>query len=539
MNKRAIASLVVTMALIFAYYQLWNRYAINIPKWDDHALKATVLNFDKAESVGGKLYELYRQHNEHRIALTRLVTVIDYKIFGHINYEHLMFFGNLALLLIWWLLTRFFKPLQGAVWYALPIATFWFSLAFCENAFWGMAAVQNIWVVAWAMLTFWKLSRADAYWWWALPTAFMGLFTSGNGLFVMPLALGILLLQKRWKISLIWLAFSAFCILLYFWDYQRPPTDLSATGSIKEFIRGYLLFCGSLTESLPFGNFPTQMPVWFGALTIFVSFSMLLYILRSYWKRNFELDSFDYFYVGGVLFALGTALIVVYSRAGLGAEIMLTSRYKLYSALLLSFNVAYLTRLAHPRFREVMTMTFVVGAAYLFACNQHYHLYDTIQLRKYNVTSCFNWRNDGITSSAIYRAPSLFLENIPIPKDSVFTGQACLVKNNSLELFQSEYRLYDLRDGGLYIVLSNAQHQYVFPTWQARKHSFRNIFNYKHYFIKGSKAIVPPPSSDIKPGTYKVRWLHFDRQGKLYFEDAKCSVATFQPAQQQNIKTNW
>ena len=120
-----------------------------------------------------------------------------------------MFFGNLALLLIWWLLTRFFKPLQGAVWYALPIATFWFSLAFWENAFWGMAAVQNIWVVAWAMLTFWKLSRADNYWWWALPMAFMGLFTSGNGLFIMPLALGILLLQKRWKISLIWLVWDA------------------------------------------------------------------------------------------------------------------------------------------------------------------------------------------------------------------------------------------------------------------------------------------------------------------------------------------
>jgi hypothetical protein len=223
MNKRALASLIVTFALIFVYYQLWNRYAINVPKWDDHAFKATILNFEKADSFGGKLYELYRQHNEHRVALTRLVAIIDYKIFGRINYEHLMFFGNLALLLIWWLLTRFFKPLAGAVWYALPIATFWFSLAFWENTFWGMAAIQNIWVVAWAMLTFWRLSRADKYWWWALPTAFMGMFTSGNGLFIFPLALGILLLQKRWKITAVWLSIQHLQYHALLLGLPKPP----------------------------------------------------------------------------------------------------------------------------------------------------------------------------------------------------------------------------------------------------------------------------------------------------------------------------
>ncbi len=537
MNKRAVASLIVTFALIFVYYQLWNRYAINIPKWDDHALKATVFNFEKADSFWGKVYEIYRQHNEHRIALTRLIAIIDYKIFGRINYEHLMFVGNLALLLIWWLLTRFFKPLAGAVWYALPIATFWFSMAFWENAFWGMAAIQNIWVVAWAMLTFWRLSRADKYWWWALPMAFMGIFTSGNGLLIFPLAFVILLLQKRWKVAVIWILFSIFSITLYFWDYQSPPTDLSASSGIRAMLHSYVLFCGSLVESLPFGNFPYQMPIWFGRLTLFVSLSILLYILRSYWKRNFELDTFDYFYLGGVLFALTTAFIVTYSRTGLGTEIMLTSRYKLYSALLISFNVAYLTRLVSPRFREVLTITFVVGAGYLYACNQHYHLYDTIQLRKFNISSSFNWRNEGPVSSTVYQSPRLFLEDVVIPNDSIMNGKTCQVVNNTLKLSQPNYRLYDLRDGGLYIVLTNSKNRYIFPTWQARKHSFRNVFNYNRYFIKGSTAIVS--AQEVEAGTYRVRWLHYDRQGKLYFEDAECSVVTFEKMEKQNIQTNW
>jgi hypothetical protein len=533
MNKRAVASLVVTFALIFVYYQLWNRYAINIPKWDDHAFKATILNFEKADNFGDKLYEIYRQHNEHRVALTRIVAIIDYKIFGRINYEHLMFIGNLALLVIWWLLTRFFKPLPGAVWYALPIATFWFSLAFWENTFWGMAAIQNMWVVAWAILTFWRLSRRDTYWWWALPTAFMGMFTSGNGLLIFPVALGILSLQKRRREAIIWALFSSLSIALYFWDYQSPPTDLSASGSFQALIRSYILFFGSMAEGLPFGKMPTQMPFWIGTLTLFVSLSILLYLFRSYWKRNFAVDAFDYFYLGGVLFALATGLIVAYSRTGLGTEVMLMSRYKLYSALLLSFNIAYLTRLVSPKFREVLTVTFVVGAGYLYACNQHYHLYETIQLRKYNITSSFNSPDSGV----IYKAPRLFLEKIALPKDSAVAGKPCQITNNTLNLTQPEYRLYDLRDGGLYILLTNRQHRYVFPTWQARKHSFRNVFNYNRYFIKGSTAIIN--GNEVEAGTYRVRWLHYDRQGKLYLENATCETATFVKTEKQTIKTNW
>lgn len=536
MNKRSLAALIVTFALIVVYYQLWHRYAINIPKWDDHAFKATILNVEKADTFGGQLYELYRQHNEHRVGLTRLVAVLDYQIFGKLNYEHLMFMGNLALLLIWWILTRFFKPLPGAIWYTLPITAFWFSLAFWENTFWGMAAIQNFWVVAWAVLTFWRLSRTDHYWWWALPMSFMAIFTSGNGLLVPPIALGVLLLQKRWKQAAIWTGYSAALIVLYFWDYQRPPTDLSGAG-FKMLLKGFLLFCGSLLEGLPFGDFPVEMPLWGGGLLFFVSFCLLLYQLRSYWKRQFELNTFDYFYLGSVLFTLATAALVTYSRTSDGVSVLLTSRYKIYSALLLSFNVIYLTRLVSPAFREVLTITFVIAAGYLYVCNQHYHLYDTIQLRKFNITSSFNWRNEGNTSSPIYQTPITFLDKIKIPQDTIDQETPCAVKNGVLEVTQANHRLYDLRDGGLYIVLTNDKYQYIFPTWQARKHSFRNVLNYNRFFIKGSTARVP--ASEVQAGSYRVQWLHFDRKGKLYFEKAACKTVTFEPTPQKIIKTNW
>jgi hypothetical protein len=186
-----------------------------------------------------------------------------------------------------------------------PLPPFGFRWLFGKIRFWGMAAIQNIWVVAWAMLTFWRLSRADKYWWWALPTAFMGLFTSGNGVLIFPLALGILLLQKRWKITAIWLIFSILSITLYFWDYQSPPTDLSASSGIRAMLHSYVLFCGSLAEGLPFGNFPYQMPIWIGRLTLFVSLSMLLYILRSYWKTKLRTGLLRLFLSGRCVVCVG------------------------------------------------------------------------------------------------------------------------------------------------------------------------------------------------------------------------------------------
>ncbi|TAG65511.1 MAG: hypothetical protein EAZ26_10405, partial [Runella slithyformis] len=209
-RKRNINATLICIALIGGYFYLWDHYALNIPKWDDHVFKATILNYAHADSFGAKIYELYRQHNEHRVALTRLVALMDFGLFGTLSYKHLMLFGNLALLVIGWLLVRFFKATVAPVWYALPVVSLWFSLAFWENAFWGMAAIQNLWVVAFAMLAFWFVGQQDRQWGWAILFAFCATFTSGNGLGVWPIGLGIFLVQRQWKRSIWWLLASVF-----------------------------------------------------------------------------------------------------------------------------------------------------------------------------------------------------------------------------------------------------------------------------------------------------------------------------------------
>jgi hypothetical protein len=546
-RKRNINATLIGIALIGGYFYLWNHYALNIPKWDDHVFKATILNYHSADSFGQKLYELHRQHNEHRLGLTRLVALIDFGLFGSLNYKHLMLFGNLALLLIAWLLIRFFRQTVAPVWYALPVVSLWFSLAFWENTFWGMAAIQNFWVVAFAMLTFWILSKLDKYWGWAILAGFCATFTSGNGLIIWPISLFVLLLQRRWLPAICWFLATAAVVLLYFYDYVQPPAGISAaTITVGQWVRAFVLFSGALMEGVSIGNDPYQMPLWMGRLNLFVSVCLLLYLVRSYWKRHFELTTNDYFYLGCVLFALATALLVVYSRAGGNVYGLLTSRYKVYSALLLSLNVAYLTLLVSERFfRETLHVTFLVGATFVYVCNQHYHLYDTIMLRKFMVTSCLN--DDlsvvpTVQGKPIYNAPRLFTDHLPAPTAATVAATNCPLKTQNgsalLQLERPQYRLRDMRDGGLYLFLENTvtKKRYLFPTQQARKHSFRNLLNYDRFFIKGSIAQVT--DAEVKPGTYRVLWLHYV-QDKFTFQSAACSQVTFVKNTKKEVKTNW
>jgi hypothetical protein len=537
-RKRNVSALAVSLLLIGLYFYLWNHYAVNIPKWDDHPLKGFVIDYDKASTISEKINTITRQHNEHRIGLTRLATLIDFKLFGGVNYKHLMFFGNLALILIWLLLTRFFRQTIASFWYALPVVTFWFGLAFWENTFWGMASVQNMWVVALTLWSCWIIAQNNRYWAWGIVVAAVAFYTSGNGILALPIGLMVLLLQKNWLRAALFAVGSLVIFGSYFYQFQIPPVNGTAVFDFKMFAKGYLLLCGSLAEGLPFSQ-PQQSLLWVGFLTLFVSFCLLLYIFRSYVTKQLQLSFYDSFFLGATLFALLTIGIVSYSRAGVGLQFLLTSRYKLYSALLFSLNIAYLITLVSPKFRDALTATFLIIAGYLYVCNQHYHLYDTIQLRKYLITSHFN-ATDGVPDlekSQVYHSPKLFTDNLPIIAfDSTSTQKPCKITNNQLVLSQPNYRLRDWRDGGLYLYLYNNQQRYLFPTNQARKHSFRNVLNYNRFFIKGSTVTVD--GSEVKAGQYQLKWLSYS--GKTFtLLPTDCQSVIFARVAQKEIKKNW
>jgi hypothetical protein len=396
MTKRALTIIISLILLIpvLVYFTVWDYYAINIPKWDDHALKKFILDYAQADGWKEKIIALFKQHNEHRIALTRLFSWIDYAITGHLNFRHLMTAGNLLLLAVvplWYeLLKKNKKPLFALV----PVPFLWMTLAFWENMYWGMSAVQNFGVVT---LTLWTLylciNPRVVPFVIALFLSVATVLTSGNGLLVLPLGALLLFLTQNRKRFALWIIVSAAEIFCYFYWYTKPESNPDSRASIIQLAKGYMAFLGSFAECIPVLDH-AKVCLFLGIVLFLVAISIgsttLFRIMRNKYSHKFERTT-DLFCLGTILFILGTALIVVYSRAGFGFDVLITSRYKIYSVLLLIVAYLYVVIPIRGSFLSPYITAIVFLAVTFNVFSYHYHLVDAYNLRKMLVTEQFNW----------------------------------------------------------------------------------------------------------------------------------------------------
>ena len=541
------------------YFWLWNSYAINIPKWDDHALKAFVLSFNAAPTLFGKIQTLFAQHNEHRIFWTRLVTIIDFTIFGKLNYVHLMFVANLGLVLIGIIFIRFFQKNKVSIWAALPIPYLTFTLAFWENTFWGMASVQNFWVVAWFLLTIhWLAQNRENRFWWAFGSAFMCVFTSGNGLMACAFGAAVLFLQFNWKRLFAWLVFSGVLGFSYFITYQKPVGIPSPETNFKIILKGFLAFLGAAGECFS-TNDPLKLCIFIGATLLLIALTIcvisLVQIVKDNQNEGILSNTYAPIFVITVLVCLlFNALLVSYSRAGFSLVTLITSRYKIYSVLLLITLFAYTTVQLWPWIQKSRTQFFFVfgtniTALFFFVAANHYHLNDAIDLRKFLVTGQFNgaintpFSNDSVSVAVrkIYQPPAVFLDSLSISElpAPVFLPDSQNVSTpkstDGFTFVMPSYQAQGLGDDGLYLIMRSKSRVYVFPAKRLRNGGFENLLNFETYFK--DEAIVRVPYIETKPDFYRLYLLEkIYGKTKIFPTD---KIIRMRASNDKIIQSNW
>ncbi|MBU1822532.1 MAG: hypothetical protein KKG00_13615, partial [Bacteroidetes bacterium] len=460
------------------FFWVWDYYAINIPKWDDHALKAFLVEYLQAPTWAEKIQALFRQHNEHRISVTRFVSLLDYSLFGTLNFKRLMLYGNLSLLgvvALWWVvLKNNDKPFYTLI----PVPFIWLTLSHYENMYWGMAAVQNFGVVvlvAWAIYC--CVANSRKLFATALGLAALACLTSGNGLLVLPIGGVLLLLDRRWKRLAAWSLASGLYLFVYFYTYQSSPANPDNAYSFGSFVKGYFYFLGSFADSLPV-NDHLRVCLIFGVILFLVAVSIgsttLFRIIRTRYDYPFAQKT-DLFCLGLLLFILGTALIVVYSRAGFGTEGLLTSRYKIYSFLLLLVAYLYVVIPIRGSFLSPYVSGIVFLNALYSVFSYHYHLVDAYNLRKFQTTEHFNWTytdrslspmlDTTLAGSLVADSPMFYDPWLPLLKTAsrqTFAGKTAGITDvfadtrieqtpTALQITNTRYNSQRLQDSGVYI----------------------------------------------------------------------------------------
>ena len=561
---RPLWAWVAVLFPVIVFTLVWQYYAVNVPKWDDHALRFYLYQSDQETTLSGKIYQLFKQHNEHRIVYDRLIAALDYRLFGKLSYVHLMAVGNLSLVGLLAIFGAVLLRAGKSPGYLVPVALLLFNLSEWENMFWGMAALQNFSVVFWVILTVWLLSYSSG-WGLALASAVLATLTSGNGLLIWPIGFVLLLLrtpgaggQRRagaanrpLRLVLGWVAVAALVITLYFRGFEKPAGNPPLRGTATDLLRGWLAFTGAAADVLPIGQ-PLSNSVLLGGLLVLATLGLVVWGMLTHWltivqlirtirrPRRFgtvrQIPPLLLFFWGCAAFILGTAAVVAWTRTGFGIDLLTTSRYKIYSLTLLALLYVYAVgRLPSHAGRWAGTAG-ALGSLLIAWLSYNSFLGDTIWWRHYMLTSQFNWtygtnrpvgQLDAITRKYINPAPAFYDANPAVlygagqpivqPVAVTRTPAGFVVQHKSL-------MAQDQRDSRAFVVARSAKRVYLFPTRQNQKSGGRARFWPVNVFATGFSATVAPTALDA--GTYRLFILTVASGGQLTLSPTGQTIAS-------------
>lgn len=371
----------VVVGLVCLFYFQFFHYTANIPVNDDYKAILDFLNkYHRLGSFSEKLSLIFSQSNEHRIVYDRIWTIICFKIYGAVNFNFLSFIGNLSYLAIFWVLSIPFR--KWGYFYLIPVAVLVFNFALYENMTFSMATLSNNTGLLFILLSIYFSLKTNNFSYFSILFYLMAVFTVGSGLFLTVLLPVIFVYNKQMKMLWIFLAVAAVALYFYFIDYQTPPQSpsikdtllyfkfksllffFSFLGSIFSF---YLIFTGDQNDSLILSAIMGVLSVLF----------YLYLIKKKYYKDNLLVFAL-------LTFVIVAAALTSVSRTQMGLEMAISSRYRLYSAIM--FIGCYYYLVNHVKLKDNLKYALIICFSGVYFVNislKHIEYLDYRQSQNY------------------------------------------------------------------------------------------------------------------------------------------------------------
>lgn len=391
------------LAPILYFFILLDAHTVNIPYTDDFNLLETVEKFGRVEGFIESLKVLFEQVNQHRFAFERIVMLLMIMFTGTVNIKTQILIGDLFLLGICYLLFLNLKRERISWYYFIPIPYVIFNLAFFENAYWGIAALQNTPLIFFALLSAYGLAREDRKGFWiALLAALLTTFTSGSGLLTLLIGVVMLAFQKRFKALIWWFLATVLILLFYFlFDYVFITSEGEKVWHHPFFntlfvfsFWGNALFLDIRHPLVPSFHQDLIACVVLGAG---IALLFAVWTLRVLIKR--PIGRSDWFLWGAMMFAMGTGVMFVISRPinnyVMYGGTVFSRRYMTFGVVLLATCYMCLVLLAKSSrpWKSVVLMTGGIG---FLVFNFVSYYMSIVQIRKMHddlVIDSYFWKN--------------------------------------------------------------------------------------------------------------------------------------------------
>jgi hypothetical protein len=343
----AVVGNLLPAALLFYFV---HRYGVDVPWWDEWDIfLIPVQLFDNGRLT---VSALFAQYNDHRVFFPRLITLANAMLF-HWNRTAEMYVTVVLLIVSTWLFylwTRAYWTHSLTPLLFLPAA--WTLLTFrqWENQLAGMGTVFTLLetgIVA-AFLLLNRARGADKAALGAAAAAFVGTFSSGGGIFIWPVGLAQLMLQ-RWRglpeerprspAFLVWIGSAILSLWWFFSGYrlQKVPWPTGIGYALRHPVEAAQFVAGMFGSPLTDRALLAQ---WLGVVLLACGAWAVFRLVRTHASPADVAPWLAFF-----AFVLLTAAVGCDRRLGMGATQALASRYCGLTSLAIAGIYVLMTKL--------------------------------------------------------------------------------------------------------------------------------------------------------------------------------------------------
>ncbi|HEX5284902.1 MAG TPA: hypothetical protein VFW30_12345 [Bryocella sp.] len=329
--------------------------SVNIPLNDDYdGILSYLDHFVHTSGYFARLgWLLTAEHAKYKLILLNTVVTLQYVVLGHLNFRALELLGDLSVPAIiwtlWLLLARQRRPLSQAVWLILVPWYLFLSLCYWETVNWTTGEFQALAVIPLSIgcVLFFTSSIRHAEIWGTL-FLILSIAANGSGFFLAAALLAVLIYNRRVRAAVLVILAGCIMAAIYCVHYAgmsdpRPPPHLGVLLAFP------FAFLGSIVSTFPWC-------IAFGVILV----ATFVALLTRGWARV----SPETFCIG--LFCILTAAAIGPARYHEGLESAISSRYRMYSLLLLCVEYLAALQIFTPhrlRLRSAFSAAIGLGAA--------------------------------------------------------------------------------------------------------------------------------------------------------------------------------
>lgn len=365
MWKKICLCLLVSFIIGFFYIFIF-LHLVNFPQIDDFDSILNFLNqFLRAGSAWDHVALIFAQHNEHRLAVSNIIILLQYFVSHAVNFKTLALIGDLSFLPLTFIVYKSFKPKADKLLYFLPVIFLIFQMSAEQSIFWAMTALSNLPVYLFAFCTTYFLhKKTRVSFIAAITSTVLCVFSLANGMFILLVGLLLLILQKRKRSLFFWTVFSLTIVAGYFLNYKSAMNF-----DVGQFLPYFFSFVGSVFS---FAGATPVMSFLAGTLL----FSGFIFLIKNrYWRQNPVICA-------NLLFLFVTAFANAVNRSAFGTSYALSSRYTIVSALILCFMYLSFLEIIKKNAARDLLFLFSVMAGFFICVFSYVVAYDTIAFRQ-------------------------------------------------------------------------------------------------------------------------------------------------------------